>query len=190
MHFVKFVLCCFATITSAGRFHKRQNADGSVSFELYAYGDGIGGLPVMSDGSQVFIGSLDGLNRTAGAVVTFTICQDGIWYGFPNSTSTAGNTTPIWSNLTLSIPSPSSGSDAVHLDKPSSTTVDRISDGFGFYGTVAYHLASGGAFESLWAAGELGSGRDLTAIQWNKTDSKTGTVPIILKSTPPSSGVP
>ncbi|CRK26565.1 hypothetical protein BN1708_014569 [Verticillium longisporum] len=148
MHFIKFLLYCFATITSAGRFHKRQNADGSVSFELYACSDGIGGLPVMSDGSQVFISSSDGLNSTAGAVVTFTISQDGTWYRFPNSTSTAGDA-PTWSNLTLGIPSPLSGSDAVHLDKPSSTAVDRISDGFGFYGTIAYHLASSGAFESL-----------------------------------------
>jgi hypothetical protein len=47
----KVLLCSFAAVAAAGRFHKRQDAEGSVPFNLFAYNEEVGGLPIVSNGS-------------------------------------------------------------------------------------------------------------------------------------------
>lgn len=47
----KSLVISFAATAAAARFHKRQVGD-STSFQLYAYGDDIGGLPLISAGCK------------------------------------------------------------------------------------------------------------------------------------------
>ncbi|KAI9146804.1 hypothetical protein HJFPF1_13372 [Paramyrothecium foliicola] len=160
---------------------KRQASESS--FGLYAYGPGIGGQPLVSAGSSIFIGNGTLLNDAGAASIIFTKGSDGIWYGFPNATTSAS--TPEWSNLTFSVPGPSSSSNEVRLDDESNSTSSRVRDGFDFYGSVAFHKKSDGSMESVWSASP--SDVDgLWSLLWNVTGRAESVVPVTLKSTPPS----
>jgi hypothetical protein len=49
MQFSSSLVLQFAAAAAAAQFHKRQAAD---TFQLFAYGENIGGLPLVSTGSE------------------------------------------------------------------------------------------------------------------------------------------
>jgi hypothetical protein len=108
--------------------------------------------------------------------------DNGVWYASPNTT-TADNQ-PAWGNLSLTIPAPSSPPGAVQLEDPRKPSTGRSNTGFTFYGTVAFHTAADGSFESFWLAKPDSDG--LWSLQWNETGDVDSGLPVTLKSTPPS----
>ncbi|KAI0851190.1 hypothetical protein F5Y00DRAFT_16599 [Daldinia vernicosa] len=154
-------------------------------FALFAYGDGIGGAPVFTDGDGAYIGQVTSLNDSEAAQVEFNAGTDNTLLANPNTTTT-GNT-PTWSNLTFIVPDTTSSSHKVEFTN-STTTGDRSGTGFVFYGEFLLHKSTDGDLKAMWYA--VPSGQDnVWTLNWNSTDDDTeGKVIVTLKATPPSRG--
>ncbi|KAH8904104.1 hypothetical protein BR93DRAFT_985408 [Coniochaeta sp. PMI_546] len=162
-----------------------KRATSSGNFQLYAYGNGIGGLPVFSTGSTVYIGDPTQSNSTDAAPVIFTSSSTS-FLGNPNTTAVPSSS-PSWSNLTLAIPSSSSSSHAVTLVSSSNATSDVTTTGFTFYGRFLFILESG-AFESLFYALPT-ENQDVWSLNWNTTgDDTEGQVLVSLRNAKPTNG--
>lgn len=112
--------------------------------------------------------------------------DNNTWTGAPNTTAIGNSTTPpTWSNLPFSIPSETSGSHDVGFSNSSST--DRQTSGFTFYGTFIFvDSTSGGGMESLWYA-TPSSVDGIYNLKWNQTgDDSANKITLTLKKTPPS----
>ncbi|KAK4107641.1 hypothetical protein N656DRAFT_832955 [Canariomyces notabilis] len=157
-----FLHCCAALLLPA----LAAAASSSDGFQLYGYGEGIGGLPVLSDG--------------------VTTTSTG-WLGSPNTTVfTNPSDISSWSNKTFGVPSASSSSKNVlfvngTMDSTSDVVTDLLT-----YGSYVFVWGERGDMESLWYA--LPSDLDgIFALKWNSTgDESDGKIPITLKKTPPS----
>lgn len=92
MHLSTSFALHFAAAASAAAFHKRQETS---SFQLFAYGEGIGGLPLVSTGSEymtastvspsvadlstpayIYVGDLKTLNNTEAAPIVCVYFQE------------------------------------------------------------------------------------------------------------------
>ncbi|KAK7425304.1 hypothetical protein QQZ08_008201 [Neonectria magnoliae] len=160
----------------------------SDPFQIYAYGESIGGMPLISSGKSAYLGRYDFLNDTEAAPVIFTSDDDGVWTGAPNTTDLGDSSDPpTWSNLTFSVPAASSSSHAVALVDPSkNSTSNLITSNFGFYGTFIYVTGTGGEMETLWYA--VATDTDgIYELRWNTTgDEGKDLILLTLKSSPPS----
>jgi hypothetical protein len=102
-----------------------------------------------------------------------------------NPLPAAGATTPTWSDLTFYIPSSTADSHLAGFTDDISS-VDGISTGFIFYGSVAALEASDGTLETLWYALPYGT-TGLWTLNWDpSTDDTTDKVSVSVKSTQPS----
>ncbi|KAI5919171.1 hypothetical protein F4810DRAFT_688691 [Camillea tinctor] len=153
------------------------------SFNLYAYGDGIGGAPIIYNGESVYVGLPAAFsNSTEAAPVLFDL-SDNVLTGNPNTTSSSS---PSWSNVTMFIPASGSSSHSIGFVSGSSSNSSITTDGFLFYGQAVLHKNSAGSLETLWYAIPTDVDRVWT-LAWNSTsDSTNGTVPISLRSTAPT----
>ncbi|RDW93371.1 uncharacterized protein DSM5745_00693 [Aspergillus mulundensis] len=130
------------------------------SFNLYAYGTGIGGLPVhYADGNAVV--NKGAVNAVTDAVVSFTK-DNARLIGNPDSSGAAGS----FSNVLLYVPGSSSSSHNVGFTTDQTSTADRVTDKFVWYGatlliksddgqlTSSFYLkesdAASGQYELLW----------------------------------------
>lgn len=155
------------------------------NFQLYAYGDGIGGLPVFSTGSMVYIGDPSISNSTDAAPVIFTSSSSS-FLGNPNTTAVP-SASPTWSNMTLAVPSPSASSHSVTLLSSSNVTGDTVTSGFTFYGRFVFVQESGG-FQSLFYALPTET-TGIWSLNWNTTgDGTDGKVLVSLRDAVPSNG--
>ncbi|KAI8964488.1 hypothetical protein F5Y11DRAFT_315828 [Daldinia sp. FL1419] len=154
-------------------------------FGLFAYGDGIGGAPVFTDGEGAYIGRATRLDDSEAAQVEFIAGTDNSLLGNPNAT--AGHV-PTWSNLTFIVPDTTSSTHQVGFTN-STSTGNRSVYGFVFYGEFLLHKDLSGDLESLWYA--VPSDQDgVWVLNWNSTDDDTeGKVLVTLKATPPSRGM-
>ncbi|KAG5765606.1 hypothetical protein H9Q69_011182 [Fusarium xylarioides] len=163
-------------------------ASNTGPFSLYAYGTGVGGLPIFSSGDEVFVGNFSKVDDSEAAPVQFTIGDDA-WYASPNTTGYAEGREPSWSNLTFAVPGPSSSSHSVKLLNSTADTDGYVSD-LMTYGTFVV-VEENGQMTSLWYA--TPSKIDgVYVIGWNSSyaghsDDK---VAITLKMTPPSNPSP
>ncbi|EQB44174.1 hypothetical protein CGLO_17114 [Colletotrichum gloeosporioides Cg-14] len=185
---VASVLLSLAALAAAAPSSERRAvaADNSSPFQVYAYGTGIGGLAMFSSGGDAYFGDHTKLNDTQAAPVIFTPNDNNTWTGAPNTTAIGNSTTPpTWSNLPFSIPSETSGSHDVGFSNSSST--DRQTSGFTFYGTFIFvDSTSGGGMESLWYA-TPSSVDGIYNLKWNQTgDDSANKITLTLKKTPPS----
>ncbi|KAF5560742.1 hypothetical protein FPHYL_6454 [Fusarium phyllophilum] len=163
-------------------------ASNTGHFSLYAYGTGIGGLPIFSSGDEVFVGNFSKVDDSEAAPVQFTIGDD-VWYASPNTTGYAEGREPSWSNLTFAVPRPSSSSHSVKLFNSTADTDGYISD-LMTYGTFVM-VEENGQMTSLWYA--TPSKIDgVYVIGWNSSDAghSDDRVAITLKMTPPSNPSP
>ncbi|KAF6787310.1 hypothetical protein CSOJ01_15255 [Colletotrichum sojae] len=168
-----------------------RSVDNSGPFQIYAYGSGIGGLSLFSSGGDAFFGDHTKMNDTNAAPVIFTPTSDSstVWTGAPNTTDLGSNSTlPSWSNVTFSIPSAGSGDHSVgFLSSNSSSSSDRQTSGFIFYGTFIFVEGGSTGMESMWYA-TPSSVDGVYNLRWNETGDATETkIPLTLKKTPPSS---
>ncbi|KAI1487643.1 hypothetical protein F5X96DRAFT_133467 [Biscogniauxia mediterranea] len=152
------------------------------SFNLYAYGSGIGGVPVVYDGDTAYAGFPSVFNSTEAAPVLFEL-SNNVLTGSPNSTT---NSSPTWSNVTLYIPAPTSSSHSVGFISGSSSNSSILTSGFMFYGQDVLHKSSSGTLETEWYAVPTDT-EHIWTLAWNVTsDAVNGTVPISLRSAKPS----
>ncbi|KAH6973726.1 hypothetical protein BKA56DRAFT_734437 [Ilyonectria sp. MPI-CAGE-AT-0026] len=160
----------------------------SDPFQIYAFGDGIGGVPLISSGKSAYIGDYSLLNDTEAAPVLFTSDTNGIWVGAPNTTGFADSSDlPTWSDLCFYVPKSSSSSHAVGLvDISAGKNATLVTSGFDFYGTLAYLTGASGQMVTLWYAVPSDT-EGLYSLRWNTTgESVDGAVLLTLKSSPPS----
>ncbi|KAF9876782.1 hypothetical protein CkaCkLH20_05628 [Colletotrichum karsti] len=157
------------------------------SFQVYAYGTGLGGLEMFTAGGDAYFGDYTQFNDSNAAPVIFTP-QDGddsVWIGAPNTTALA--TTPEWSNVTFTVPGTSSSDHNVAFFDSNSTTTGRQTSGFVFYGNfILVQNPDDSSLESLWYA----TASDIDGIynlKWNQTgDDTDGKILLNLRRTPPS----
>ncbi|KAF5973881.1 hypothetical protein FBULB1_8055 [Fusarium bulbicola] len=163
-------------------------ASNTNPFSLYAYGTGVGGLPIFSSGSEIFVGNFSKIDDSEAAPILFTVGDDA-WYASPNTTGYAEGREPSWSNLTFAVPGPSSSSHSVKLINSTADTDAYVSD-LMFYGTFVM-VEEDGQMTSLWYA--TPSETDgVYVIGWNSSDAghSDNKVTITLKRTPPSNPSP
>ncbi|KAF7554167.1 hypothetical protein G7Z17_g3115 [Cylindrodendrum hubeiense] len=165
----------------------RYQRDSSDPFQIYAFGDGIGGVPLISSGKSAYIGNYELLDDPEAAPVVFTASTSGVWVGTPNKTDLADSSDPTWSDLKLYVPAASATTHTVGLvNATTAKTTSLQTSGFDFYGTFVYVTGATGGMDMLWYA--VPSGTDgVYALRWNTTgDDTDGSIPITLKSSPPS----
>ncbi|KAF4438541.1 hypothetical protein FACUT_4816 [Fusarium acutatum] len=163
-------------------------ASNTGPFSLYAYGTGVGGLPIFSSGEEVFVGNFSKIDDSEAAPIQFTVGDDA-WYASPNTTGYAKGRKPSWSYLTFAVPGPSSSSHSVKLLNSTADTDGYVSD-LMFYGTFVM-VEEDGQMTSLWYAtpSEIDG---IYVIGWNASDAghSDDKVAITLKRTPPSNPRP
>ncbi|KAM0339006.1 hypothetical protein ACHAPU_011107 [Fusarium lateritium] len=152
-------------------------------FSIFAYGPGIGGLPLFFSGGDVFAGNFSRVNSSDTAPIQFSV-EDGAWLGSPNKTNPNSGRNATWSNYTFAVPGPSSSSHTVKLVNGTADD-DYVSDLL-FYGSFVL-LQSSSGFTSLWYAATTDD-EGVYNIGWNATAIGTSDdkVAVTLKSTPPS----
>ncbi|KAF4981515.1 hypothetical protein FZEAL_2700 [Fusarium zealandicum] len=158
-------------------------ANDDTPFALYAYGSGIGGLPMFSSGSDVFLGDFSDANDPEAAPVTLTP-GDEMWAGNPNTTGDASGQKPTWSDRTFAVPGPSSSSHNVMLVNGTADSHDIVTT-FVFYGTFVL-VDQDGKLTSLWYG--VPSSNGIYSLGWNASsdDASANRIPLTLKRTPPS----
>ncbi|KAK2037573.1 hypothetical protein LZ31DRAFT_509435 [Colletotrichum somersetense] len=153
---------------------------------MYAYGDGIGGLPVFSAGGDAFIGNFSKFNDPNAAPVTFTP-DNHIWQGTPNVTDSSS--APNWSNLTFSIPANGASNNSVGFVNSTSAPSDRLTDGFLTYGNVIFFAGASGKMQSQWYATPY-TIDGIYALKWNASnDLSEDKIILALKKTVPSTSL-
>ncbi|RSL74077.1 hypothetical protein CEP53_000449 [Fusarium sp. AF-6] len=154
-------------------------------FQLYAYGEGVGGLVLFSDGDLVYAGEPSLLDSDQAAPI-IAVSNDGQWSCSPNTTALANDAQPTWSNLTFAIPSAAATSHDVQLvNTTRNGTSNLITDGFSFYGAIAFASIDGGLV-SLWQ-GIPSDVEGVYSLKWNDTEEGNGAVIFTVKATKPSS---
>ncbi|OIW23742.1 hypothetical protein CONLIGDRAFT_673947 [Coniochaeta ligniaria NRRL 30616] len=162
-----------------------NRAGGTGNFQAYAYGDGIGGLPVFSTGFTVYIGNSTSINSSDAAPVIFTKSSTNLTSN-PNTTASSSST-PSWSNLLFAIPAPSSPTHTVALVSPTNITTDTVTSGFTFYGHFIF-VSESGSLQSLFYALPTDTD-DVWSLNWNSTSDETaGKVLVSLRDVMPSNG--
>ncbi|WYZ45664.1 hypothetical protein EsH8_VIII_000980 [Colletotrichum jinshuiense] len=184
------LLFSFAALAAAAPAENSRRAvgnDNSKPFQVYAYGTGVGGLSMFSaGGSDAYFGDHTKFNDSNAAPVIFTPTDDNVWLGAPNTTALNTTSPPTWSNLTFSVPGTGSSEHNVGFLDSNSTSSDRQSSGFTFYGTFIFVESSTGGMESLWYA-TPSSIDGIYSLKWNETgDSTDEKIVLTLKKSPPS----
>ncbi|KAI3316496.1 hypothetical protein HD806DRAFT_517387 [Xylariaceae sp. AK1471] len=183
MHIPSYLSLFVLPAVSTASPHAMKRAP-PTSFSLFAYGTGIGGFPLFSDGKTAYVGNSTQLNDTDSAVVVFTVGTDNSLMGSPNTTSLTS--TPSWSNTTFYVPSPGSSSHTIGFTN--STPPNNVtSTGFIFYGQVVLHESDEFGLESQWYAIPTNT-KNVWSLEWSTTSNETSNdgVLVTLKTTPPT----
>ncbi|KAI4608087.1 hypothetical protein J4E83_009270 [Alternaria metachromatica] len=160
----------------------RKRDVASTPFQLYAYSEDIGGLPLFYADGLAYLGEPALSNSTDAAVVTFTIDANKHFIGNPNATTATGE--PTWSNTALFIPSSSSVDRRVGFLPPNNGTGNTTTQtsGFAFYGSTVMLYGEDGTVATSFYGMKAENG--LYELHWNDTEGK---VPLTLRSMAPSS---
>ncbi|KAL2842193.1 hypothetical protein BJY01DRAFT_249236 [Aspergillus pseudoustus] len=155
------------------------------TFNLYAYGDGIGGLPLHYADGAAIISKKAPANATNSDVVSFTT-SDGQLVGNPNTTSSD----PPFSNTVLFIPGPDSSSDEVGFLNASATAPDdEVTSKFVWYGHFLLVENDAGELTSLFSVQKSSDDDEEYALLWNTTDSDSSSgefISVSMRSVAPS----
>ncbi|KPM38237.1 hypothetical protein AK830_g8333 [Neonectria ditissima] len=181
MHVSELLLFTLAAVSPASCATKAKPDE---PFQLYAYGEDVGGLVLFSDGEQVYAGehSLFGDAQTAPVIFTD---NNGEWTCSPNITGLAESAQPTWSNLTFAIPSIASSHHNVSLVNTTGIHAsDLVVNGFSFYGAVAF-ASDDRALVSRWQGIPSGV-KGVYTLKWNETEEVKGGIIFTLTVTAPA----
>ncbi|KAH8890321.1 hypothetical protein GQ53DRAFT_807099 [Thozetella sp. PMI_491] len=148
MRFTQFILPVALSASTA--FSAKIKARDTTDFKLYAYGEGIGGLPVFYLQGAAYIGDVNNLTSDiSGEAVQVTFTDnDGVWTISPDNSSAP------FSNETFYVPGPSSGGGPGGFlngtAPPDNSTF--TSSGWSFYGSIAILELSDGSWATNFYA--------------------------------------
>ncbi|KAL6889197.1 hypothetical protein GGI43DRAFT_430924 [Trichoderma evansii] len=155
------------------------NTGGNVpsSFNLYAYGDGIGGYPIVYLDGVAHVGQQSQLN-TSTQVARFSLSSNTL-VANPNSTTDNSG----FSNATFFVPGPNDSSPMAGFvnGTPPATA---ISSGWTFYGQTLLLVGSSGQWDGLFSA-EPTEKDGIFSLNWNQTSDTA--IPLSVRLTTPSS---
>ncbi|KAI1847861.1 hypothetical protein JX265_013903 [Neoarthrinium moseri] len=160
----------------------------SSSFQLYAYGEGFGGLSVFYWNGLAYLGDASLANDTEAAAVLCKSSSDSTsMVGIP--VTTPGQATPSWSGVTYYIPSDTATTHQTGFVSGEATTED-LTTGFVFYGNTAAWATSSGKLQTKWFATPY-ENTNIWLLNWNpSTDSSDNKVQVTLRSVTPSTPPP
>ncbi|RYP66627.1 hypothetical protein DL771_007696 [Monosporascus sp. 5C6A] len=158
-----------------------SRADPEQSFGLYAYGEGIGGLPVFYNEGMAFVTDFTTANTTDMVPVSFTF-SDTTFTAQPNTTSNNSSSSPGFDVAVLSIPADDAPYRQVHF-LVNDTSDGKITSGFGFFGAMVFLQGSDGSLQTQFYA-ESTDTEGIWALAWDDADAE-GAVPVTIKDTPP-----
>ncbi|KAJ0160684.1 hypothetical protein CTA2_7539 [Colletotrichum tanaceti] len=194
MQSIATLLLSLAALAAAAPWEIQPRAaerDDSSPFQIYAYGDTIGGLPVFSAGGDAYIGDYTLFKDPNAAPVIFTPVDGDVWLASPNTTAFTNRTAlPNWSKLTFSVPAENSSDHNVGLVGPDKiVSPGRRTSGFMFYGTFIFVQDSAGMASEWYAAPGLVDG--VYSLKWAQNGPVTESeISLTLKKTPPSNSPP
>ncbi|KAI0127256.1 hypothetical protein BJ170DRAFT_683101 [Xylariales sp. AK1849] len=157
-------------------------------FELYAYGEGFGGLSVFNWGGLAYLGNVSLANDSEAANVVFTRSSVDTTTMVGNPEVTQGGARPSWSNATYFIPSDTTTHQTGFVEGVAAT--DQVTTGFVFYGNTAAWENTDGQLQTEWYALPYGD-TDLWTLNWNSDGDETeDQVLVSLRSATPSTPPP
>ncbi|KAJ5802350.1 uncharacterized protein N7503_004800 [Penicillium pulvis] len=174
-----FSLLALSSFAAAAGVESRSSS--SESYSLYAYGDGVGGLPLYYSEGNAVVGKNAPANATE---VTFSPSSSGgSMVGNPaNSTSTKSS----FSDQELFVPSSDSTSTQVGFTSNSTATDDEVTNKFVWYGHFLLVEEESGEYTSLFYVKKT-SNEDVYSLQWNVTDEDDGEfISVSMRSIAPS----
>ncbi|KAE8155303.1 hypothetical protein BDV25DRAFT_135050 [Aspergillus avenaceus] len=155
----------------------------ATSFNLYAYGDNVGGLPLYySDGNAVVSPDTPS-NATKAAPVAFMKDDNNGLVGNPNQTDTGAD--PAFTDESLFAPGPYSTDK--RMGYTTNATSNEVTNKFVWYGHFVLIEDESGEFTSLYSV-KKSSSHDQDGsydLYWNVTDDED-VVPVTMRSIAPS----
>ncbi|RYP38380.1 hypothetical protein DL768_010790 [Monosporascus sp. mg162] len=162
----------------AATIHSR--ADPQQGFGLFAYGEGIGGLPVFYNEGMAFVTDSETANATDMVPVRFTFRDTTLTAQLSNNSSSS----PGFKSAIFSIPAENASFHQIYFLR-NETSDGETTSGFGFFGQILFLEGSDGSLQTLFYA-EPTDTEDIWALAWGDADAE-GAVPLTIKdSSPPS----
>ncbi|RYP04280.1 hypothetical protein DL764_004543 [Monosporascus ibericus] len=163
---------------NAATIHSR--ADPRENIGLYAYGAGIGGLPVFYNDGLAFITDLGTANTTSMVPVRFTF-SDTTFTAQPNITSN-NSSFPGFESAVFGIP-PDGASSRQAIFLGNDTSNGETTSGFGFFGQIVFLEGSDASLQTEFYA-EPTDTEGIWALTWDDADAE-GAVPVTVKDSAP-----
>ncbi|EHK20455.1 uncharacterized protein TRIVIDRAFT_68991 [Trichoderma virens Gv29-8] len=169
----------FVLPLGASLFGFSSGANVPDSFNLYAYGEGIGGYPIVYLNGIAYVGQQSQLNAST-PVARFTLSSNTLVANSNNTADTDG-----FLNATFFVPGPDNSSPQAGFvnGTPPATAV---STGWTFYGQTLLLVGSSGQWDGLFSA-EPTEQDGIFSLNWNQTSDTA--VQLSLRLTSPSSTV-
>jgi len=163
-----------------------SRVDPGERFGLFAYGEGVGGLPVFYNEGLAFITDFRAANTTDMVPVLFTL-NDTTLTAQPNPdapTSNNSSSFPGFESAVFGIPAEGASSRQISF-LGNETSKGEITSGFGFFGQIVFLEDSDGSLQTRFYA-EPTDTEGIWALAWNDTDAE-GAIPVTVKdSSPPN----
>ncbi|KAJ9268842.1 hypothetical protein DTO212C5_5043 [Paecilomyces variotii] len=149
------------------------------NFNLFAYGDNIGGLPLVFRDGYAQVGDPNKLNSSFTKIYFDTNSSTSQWVANPNNTDSSANAT--WSNQVLFVPGPSSSDHRIGF---ASDPGSNVTTTFKTYGQFVFVVNTTGEWESAFYAQSTDT-ENLYSLLWNPGDSEDY-IPVTLRTVAPS----
>ncbi|KAF1912625.1 hypothetical protein BDU57DRAFT_523020 [Ampelomyces quisqualis] len=168
----------FATLLPTAVFGATSRNE-SDPFQLYVYGEDLGGLPLVYSENYAYAMSpnISFPDDSNADVVQFVNGTDNMWIGSPSTKNTN------WNNVTLFVPTADDDVTSVGFlasnDTQGNSSVKTT--GFSWYGQTAVRIEQDGTVNTKFTALRLSNGA--FQIYWN--DSSLGQIPVTLRSKAP-----
>ncbi|KAH6661020.1 hypothetical protein BKA67DRAFT_654164 [Truncatella angustata] len=154
-------------------------------FELYAYGEGFGGVSIFNWNGLAYLGNASLANDTEAAQVLFIRSSESTTTMVGNPLVAPGETAPSWSNVTYFLPSDTTTTHQTGF-AGATTSSDEVTTGFVFYGNTAAWEDSTGALQTKWYA-LPDADTNLWTLNWDSsTEFSSDKVQVTLRTVKPT----
>ncbi|KAL4780317.1 hypothetical protein BJX76DRAFT_351102 [Aspergillus varians] len=133
-------LSCAGLVTATRSLKARQGPATAEKFKIYAYGEGISGLPVFYADARAQLGDPALSTAKVAQAVYFTISDSSssAWLAHPSKTGSSSNSTGgrlPFKSAVLSLPSAGSSNSALQFHEPTASFLaSDEANGFDYYG--------------------------------------------------------
>ncbi|KAL1966547.1 hypothetical protein VTN77DRAFT_4469 [Rasamsonia byssochlamydoides] len=155
----------------------------SRTFNLYAYGDAVGGLPLLYQDGYAYVANTTDNSTFTSIYFTESANSSTTWIAHPNTTLSPNAT---FTSQMLAIPIAESASRQVGFVSGETATENKTIPDFRLYGKTVFVVSSSGAWETLFFAGTTAN-EGVWTLLWDPDDpNDAGVFPVALRTTPPS----